>query len=145
MNVNLYNNIKDFKKSGKLPDISRFSILRFKNHYNSWELRNDQLFVKSKLVIPIFNLDQTLKELYKDPNTTSNRIHFFFNIVKNRYFGIIFNQVRDFLRNTENYQLHKPVSKIKVIKPIIKSRPGEYIQINTINLTEFSHINHGFK
>jgi hypothetical protein len=144
MDFDLYNKIKEYKISGSLPNISRFSKLRFQKHYQAWVVKDNKLYFENKLVISSGNIQSILKELYKDPNITSNSLHSFFDIVKLRYVGITFNQVSDFLRNCENYQLHKPVKAVKVIKPIIRSISGNYIQADTINLTEFSHINHGY-
>jgi hypothetical protein len=138
MDSTLYNRIKEYKKTGNLPEFtSRWAELRFKNHYDqNWIIKDNKLYFQG--------VDDILIQLYKNPNTTSNGLHSFFDIVKQRYYGITFNQVRDFLKNCESYQLHKPVQAIKVIKPIIKSQPGVYIQANTINLTEYSYFNNSF-
>lgn len=146
MDSSLYKKIKDYKQNGILPDdISRFAKLRFKKHYDDFELRNNELYKDNLLVVNDRIYINLLKELYKDPNTTSNGLHSFYNIVKQRYYGITFNQVQDFLKNCENYQLHKPVNTIKVIKPILRSQPGVYVQADTINMVDYGYWNNNYK
>jgi hypothetical protein len=48
------------------------------------------------------------------------------------------------LKNCENYQLHKLIKNVKVIKPIIRFKPNIYVQANTINLSEFFYFNYEY-
>jgi hypothetical protein len=91
MDLNLYNKIKAYKAQNILPDISKFSKLKFQKHYNlDWTVTNDKLYFQNKIVISEQNVQSILIELYKDSNITSNDIHSFFNIVYSKYSGIIF-------------------------------------------------------
>jgi hypothetical protein len=51
----------------------------------------------------------------------------FIILLNKKYYGITFNNCEEFLKNCENYEFHKSVQKIKVIKSIIRSEPKVYI------------------
>ena len=68
MDYSLYIKIKSYKESGILPDVSRFSKLRFKKHYDSWELRDGELYNDNKIVPHERIYINLLKDLYKNPN-----------------------------------------------------------------------------
>ena len=145
MELELYEKIKKYKSSGKMPEGSRWAQLRFKNHYEDWVAKNNELYFLDKLVVTKDKVHHILAELYKDPNTTSNGLHSFFDIVKQKYYGIKFSEVQDFLKNCESYQLYKPIQPNKIIKPIIRSEPKVYVQADTIAFDKsLTHWNHGY-
>ena len=72
MKLELYNKIKKYKLFGKMPEGSHWAQLRFKNHYEDWVAKNDELYFLDKLVVTKDKVHNILAELYKDPNTTSN-------------------------------------------------------------------------
>ena len=64
-----------------MPEGLHWAQLRFKNHYEDWVAKNDELYYLDKLVITKDKVHSILTELYKDPNATSNSFHFFFNLL----------------------------------------------------------------
>lgn len=144
MDEKLYNNILEFKRSGKLPEGSRYAKYRFARHYNNYNLSNGNgLMFNNTPVIVLGKVEEVLSKLYKDPKTTSNGKYSFFKSVTDRFHGITFKQVSDFLDKQENYQLHKPSVKIHVVKPIIKNSPDMYFQVDLIDMQQYEYWNGG--
>ena len=140
MELELYNKIKKYKSSGVT-----MAQLRFKNHYKDLVTKNGKLHYLDKIVITKDKVHNILAKLYKDPNMINNGLHFFFNIVKQKYYGIKFSEVQDFLKNCKSYQLYKPIQPNKLIKPIIQSEPKVYVQVDTIAFDKLlTHWNHGY-
>ena len=121
----------------------QWAQLRFKNQYKDWIAKNDKLYYLDKFVVTKDKIHNIFAELYKYPNTTSNGLYFFFNIIKQKYYGIKISEVQDFLNFFESYQLYKPIQPNKLIKPIVQSEPKVYVQMDTIafdkSLTHWNH------
>ena len=144
MDNKIYNYYKLYLTQGKLPELSRFAIRRLKLKMSDYSFHDENIYHGSKILIPESKLDITLMQDYNDLKTTANGQHSFYNRIHSNYEGITFNQVRDFLSRQKVYQLHKPSIKMKVVEPIVKNKPGIYIQVDTINLSEFAHPNNNY-
>lgn len=147
MDDSLYESIFKFKENGTLIEGSRFAKYRFKKHYESpeWNVKNKLLYFNDKLVIPEREANNILKKFFDNPKTTSNGKLKFYSIVSANTYGITFKQVSEFLDNQEAYQLHKPAPKLRVVKPIIKDKPGVYYQVDLILLPALKNSNNNFE
>ena len=90
-------------------------------------------------------MNEKLNEIYNDPNLGLGLgIVSFYNIVKNKYIGIIRDDVEKFLKNQTVYQITKEPRK-GINKPIITTYPNERWAIDLVDMKIYEKQNNGYK
>lgn len=146
----IYDQILNFKLTSKVPEKSRFAEYRFKQHFDNenWTVKNNKLYFKNSqnnilTVVKNSEVDSILEKLYNDPRTMLNGRDRFYARVSQDYAGITKVQVMNFLKRHETYQLHRPVYKQKVVRPIITTRPKQLFEIDLIDMSNEEYWNNG--
>lgn len=146
----LIDNIIAYKLHGTIPDGTKMQQYRFINHYSPDDWKVSQLhcpvgqneiegkhvlFWQNKMVVTPEQGEKILQEMYNEPTTQLNGRDRLFARVYENYEGITKNQVMKFLQKQETYQLHHPVYKQKVVKPIIVTGPNVHWQADLIDMS----------
>src|SRR6185437_6062136 len=125
MDKESFDEIYVYLSTKKLPESihskNRSTQFRFVKKTKDFNLKEKILFFQNRLVLKESQVNEFLTKVYKDPATGfigMNRLYKKFNELT---FGITEEQIKDFLRNLEVYQLHQPVIKERTVKPIISS------------------------
>ena len=141
-----YKRVKDYIEGKDISENkSRFSVRRFKKHYEGYYIKDNQIYTKDhKLYVSPDEIKKTLRLEYLDPKSMCNGQNSFFNLINSKYAGISFKDCKEFLSEQRPYQLHKQPQKLRIVNPIIEKKPKIYVQIDTMNLEEFSHPNNGY-
>lgn len=148
IDIERYDEIYDYAKSKILPPLSNGGKYNFLKHYKTVAMNENGELVneEGKIIIRRDKINQTLTKLYKNPITSRNGIYSFFNIASSKYIGISRLDVKKFLQNQENYQIHKTYNKKHIVnKPIITHRCGERLAIDLIILDKLGNVNSGYK
>jgi len=118
------------------PDYSPAKLRRFIERSNHLTVKNNKLYYDGKPVVKTKDVDTVLTELYIDPVTSVNSRDRFYEAVLDNYVGISRRRVQLFLTLQESYQLHLPVRKRRIVKPILTSRVLQRIQCDTIDMSK---------
>lgn len=121
------NEIKDYLNIKRTPSISNQIFQKIK----SFQLINDILNYKQKIIIPSDKINETLQKLLKLSLFGRDKTYL---TLKLNYTGFTRNDISNFLNNLQTYQLHKKTKVNKIHTPIISSFPLERIQIDLIDL-----------
>ena len=139
--------IKKYIKSGQLPnDLNDIQLKRFIERFKyGYTLNNDKVYYKHLELISNENQNDKLKEIYDDPNIGLGLgIVSFYNIVKDKYIGIVRDDVDKFLKNQTVYQITKEPRK-GINKPIITTYPNERWAMDLIDMKIYEKQNNGYK
>lgn len=127
-------NIKLHKKGQTLK--GRFKYFKRKENNFYGKINN-----KNLLVVKQSQIKPLLRKIYNDAKTHKNGRESLYNNVKSKYIGISKRKMFDFLKNQENYQIHRPVIKEKVNRPIVLSGPHKQWQVDLVDLSNLSGFN----
>ena len=139
--------IKNYIKSGKLPnDLNDIQMKRFIERFKyGYTLKNNKVFYKHLELISNEDMNDKLKEIYDDPNIGLGLgIVSFYKIVKDKYIGIIRDDVEKFLKNQTVYQITKEPRK-GINKPIITTYPNERWAMDLIDMELYEKQNNGYQ
>ena len=139
--------IKNYIKSGKLPnDLNDIQLKRFIERFKyGYTLKNNKVFYKHLELISNEDMNDKLKEIYDDPNIGLGLgIVSFYKIVKDKYIGIIRDDVEKFLKNQTVYQITKEPRK-GINKPIITTYPNERWAMDLIDMELYEKENNGYQ
>jgi len=120
---------------------------RFLNKHYSIRVRKDgrkQLICDGKIVIPSHMIYGTLKTLYAHAESRREGVESFFDQIRQRYEGITREDVRKFLNAQPTHQVYAP-ERPKLFHRTILRYPLQQINIDFIDLSNFSHVNLGYK
>lgn len=105
---------------------------------------NNSYYYEGKKIIPVDDIQKTLKEIYNDPLTGYKGINTFYDYVKDKYIGIKRSDIIDFLKSTSSHTMNRQFRK-RISKPIISKRPYERLQMDITELKKLSRSNKGIK
>ena len=114
-----------------VPDYTPGRLSRFLKRVRLLTLQHQRLYYKGRLLVPTDRVDEVLTQLYRDPSTSVNSRDRFYETVAERYAGISRRRVQKFLLSQESYQLHLPVRRRRVVKPIIVTHVNQRWQVDT--------------
>ena len=139
--------IKNYIKNGKIPnDLNDIQMKRFIERFKyGYTLSNNKIFYKHLELISNEDMNDKLNEIYNDPNLGLGLgIVSFYKFVKNKYIGIIRDDVEKFLKNQTVYQITKEPRK-GINKPIITTYPNERWAIDLVDMKIYEKQNNGYK
>ena len=84
-----------------------------------------------------------IKKYYYGTKTGFQSAEKMYQKLKN--YGIKLQQIKDFLKSQETYQLHKSVKKVSNYFPIYATHRSEIFQIDLMDLSNISNYNNGYK
>ncbi|KAL6071448.1 hypothetical protein QOT17_006169 [Balamuthia mandrillaris] len=134
----------EFLSSGQLLE-NVAQAKRFKDKWQHFKLQDgtdDTIVAKydGRIVVPTGAIDRVLGELMEAPNTMAFGRDKLFKRAAEVFIGISRCDVVVYLQCNHTNQLHQPIHKIKVKKPIRARKPHEWIQADLIDLSQL----HGF-
>lgn len=111
----------------KLPSFigkSRASKWRFKRRFSSgaYSVQDEIVHWKGVPLVPIENKEALIQELYNNVESRLNGITRFWHRPKEVAGNISQQDVTEFLRKQELYQLTRPVIKQRIVKPIVPAK-----------------------
>ena len=121
------NIVREYLTTGAVPpDYKEKTVERFINHYKDFKLEGDELiYAPLNLKVELEqDREQTLKDMYNDPNQGIGLgIQSFYNKINSKYLNIRRKDVQEFLKRQTIYQLNKPEQK-PINKPIVGKYPN---------------------
>jgi len=97
-----------------------------------------------RFVVPEEEIANVLEDMYNDPATGLQGRDKLLAKVYERYIGICKSDVASYLKSNQVHQLHAPVQKKRVNKPIVVSEPGKHWQIDSTYWIPYKTYNSGF-
>ena len=92
--------------------------------------RDNKYYIGAKQIIPIEDIPEFLNKYYDDPSTGFVGRDRMFSKLYESYLGIPKVAVAEFLKNNETNQVHAPIKKIKVSRPLVSLAPMKCFAID---------------
>jgi hypothetical protein len=105
------------------------------------ELKAGKLWAGKYEIVPWESRNAVVKLMYEDPRQTGGRDRLYEHIAE-KYLGISRRCVAAFLQNNVTHQVHQPLPRRRVTRPIIISAPNSVAQIHLIDMQSLSGWNH---
>ena len=114
--------------------------------WGRFTLDHSRLYFNNKEVVMEHEIEQKLIEFYSDLQTGFRGRDIMFQRISEKYLGISFNDVNQFVKSLEIAQLSKRPRKPVIIRPLRISQPNRKWQIDLIDMRGVANdrINHGF-
>jgi hypothetical protein len=143
MNIILHNNILYYLETNKIPtSVAEFSTkthYRFRKYADQFGVKNKKLYFKNKPVITDSQLNEFLTEKWTNPATGFQGMNKFYQLISSISYGITEIQINNWMKNQELWQLHRPIPKHIIVKPIIANKPHERYQIDLIDMSKYQY------
>ena len=97
------------------------------------KLKDGKLFSGKLEIVPWETRNATIKLMYSNPLFTGGRDRLYEHISE-RYLGISRRCVADFLKNNETHQVHQPLPKRRITRPIIIGGANRVVQIDLVDM-----------
>lgn len=126
----------------RLANATAPAIIKFRGKYRNppWNVRAGALYYNDKPVVSTEGTKDYLQNLYSDPATRLNGRDRFYARVSELCYGITSDAVLEFLKGQELYQLHQPIYRQKVVKPLVPTGPFEHWQVDTVYMHKAGEI-----
>jgi hypothetical protein len=85
--------------------------------------KGDEFFIGDKKVIPVEDHSEFLRNYYDNPETGMKGRDALFAKISLEYVGISRRDIQSWLKNWETAQIHQPVKRIKISRPLISTAP----------------------
>jgi hypothetical protein len=100
--------------------------------------KGNEFFIGDKKVIPVEDHPEFLKGFYDNPETGMQGRDALFAKISREYTGISRRDIEKWLKNWETAQIHQPVKRVKISRPLISTAPMKCWGIDLTWLKEIS-------
>lgn len=104
------------------------------------KLKDGKLFSGTFQIVAWEKRSEVIQTMFSNPLYTGGRDRLYQHIAE-IYIGISRRCVADFLANNETHQVHQPLPKRRIMRPIIISGPNKVVQIDLIDMQELKGYN----
>jgi hypothetical protein len=100
--------------------------------------KGNEFFIGEKKVIPVKEHSEFLKLYYDNPETGMRGRDVLFAKISRKHMGISHRDIESWLKNWEPAQIHQPVKRMKISRPLISTAPMKCWGIDLTWLKEIS-------
>lgn len=133
-----------FLETGRVP--AGVNRQTFAKHWQGFHLADKQLVHTESgcVVVPHSKIVPLLTKLYAQPSWKSGRDRFHARIAE-RYLGVSRQNVLEFLRRQETWQLHQPIRRLRVRQAVLSKHPLDHWQMDLIDFSAHAALNNGHR
>lgn len=119
---------------------------RFIQKYKNFIVDNDKLIYKPLNLEVVYksNIDKILEDEYNKNDVIGKGIKNFYKYIITKYINITRQDIDDFLKTDNNYQMTRQINK-RINKPIIAKYPNQIWCIDLIDMSSVSKSNYNYK
>jgi hypothetical protein len=129
-----------YKKDGLPENMPKSTKYKWKERLNHYTVKDGDLYVDEKQVIRPSKKMKVLEESYNVPVGQDN----YFEIIARKYWNISKNDVDNFINSLEYKQVHRPVYKQGIIKPVLAYAPHKIYQADLVIFDKLGRSNRGY-
>ena len=118
---------------------------RFVDKYKNFVVEDNKLIYKPLNLEVVYksNIDEVLEEEYNKNDVIGKGIKNFYKYIITKYINITRQDINDYLKSHNNYQLTRPINK-RINKPIIAKYPNQIWSIDLLDLSSVAKSNYNY-
>lgn len=128
-----------FIKKGLIPADKRKD--RYTSKWANIIHKNNKFYYLDKEMAIFEDIPKLVSDTYKNPVVGCRGYEAIYYVLHQKYFGISRDSVKTILNKLTDYQLHKPIVRQKMYKPIVTKAPLKHWQIDLTTMDEYQEYN----